>query len=74
MAEAPAKILCVEDDRETANVRPGGRCRVDADVKRMRRFLAYLLPLLAFVVVDHLLGRQLYSFPNDDILSHFGLA
>jgi hypothetical protein len=74
MAEAPKKILCVEDDRETANVRPGGRCRVDADMKRMRRFLAYLLPLLAFVLVDHLLGRQLYSFPNDDILSHFGLG
>jgi hypothetical protein len=45
---------------------------VDADVKRMRRFLAYLLPLLAFVLVDHLLGRQPYSFSKDDIPSHFG--
>jgi hypothetical protein len=61
MAETPKEIQYFVDDRETTQVRPGGR-RIDADVKRMRRFLAYFLPLLAFLVVDHLLGRQPYSF------------
>lgn len=36
--------------------------------------LAYLLPTVVFMALDALLGRQGYSFPNDNIAGHFGLG
>lgn len=34
----------------------------------------FLLPFLLFLVVDQLLGRQSYSFPNDNIPGFFGMG
>ena len=36
--------------------------------------LAYLLPILIFLAIDQTLGREYYSFPNDNIMGQFGLA
>ena len=41
---------------------------------RLRYILAYLLPILIFFMLDQSLGREYYSFPNDNTCGQFGLA
>ena len=40
----------------------------------LKYVLGYLLPILIFLIVDQSLGREYYSFPNDNISGQFGLA
>ncbi|MBT3361315.1 MAG: hypothetical protein HN403_16960 [Rhodospirillales bacterium] len=41
---------------------------------RLRYVLAFLLPILIFFILDQSLGREYYSFPNDNTSGQFGLA
>ena len=40
----------------------------------LRYIVAYLLPVLIFLLVDQSLGREYYSFPNDNTPGQFGLS
>lgn len=74
MMEEPSVLLAIRGQRQCQ--RQGGHDRMSKldQLMPQKYVLAYFLPIIIFLIIDQSLGREYYSFPNDNIPGQFGLA